>query len=64
MTNFKYFVLLTNDTVYMRNSSTYTCENCKHLESVIGDSVITCDKIIKAAKTFPTKTIPTTFKKR
>ena len=48
----------------MRNSSTYTCENCKHLESVIGDSVITCDKIIEATKTFPAKTIPTTFKKR
>lgn len=41
------------------NPSTCTCENCKCLEGIIGDSAITCDKITEVAKTVLTKTIPT-----
>ena len=54
---------------YIWNPRTCTCENGKYLVNIIGDSVITCDKIIEvkksiptknvAAKTFPTKTDPT-----
>ena len=51
---------------YIWNLSACTCENRKYSESIIYDSVITCDKIIKATKTIPTKTIsakaaPTSF---
>ena len=38
--------------------STCICEIGKHLESITGDSVITCDEIIQVTKTVPTKTIP------
>ena len=31
---------------YIRNSSTYTCENSKYLPSIIDDSAITFDEII------------------
>ena len=33
------------------NPTACTCENGKYLGSTIGDSVITCDEIIEAAKT-------------
>ena len=33
------------------NPTACTCENGKYLGSTIGDSVITCDGIIEAAKT-------------
>ena len=48
------------------NPRTCTCENGKDLESIIGDSVITCDEITEvtknksaSAKTAPTKNVPT-----
>ena len=41
------------------NPGTCNCENCKCLEGIIGDSVITCDKIIEVTKAVLTKTIPT-----
>ena len=41
--------------MYIWNLSTCTCENGKYLESIIGDSEITCDEIIEATKTIPTK---------
>ena len=51
---------------YIWNPRTCTCENGKDLESIIGDSVITCDEIIEVtknknvpAKTAPTKNVPT-----
>ena len=50
------------------NPRTCTCENGKDLESIIGDSVITCDEIKKKkknknapTKNVPTKTIPINF---
>ena len=39
------------------NPCTYTCENDKYLESILGDSVITCDEIIEVTKAVPTTTI-------
>ena len=36
------------------NSSTCTYENGEYLRIIIGDSVITCNEIIKKAKTIPT----------
>ena len=41
------------------NPSTCTCENGKYLKSIIDDSVITCDEIIEAKKTVPTKSAST-----
>ena len=41
---------------FIWNSSICTCENCKYLEGIIGDSLIMCDKIIEVTKTIPTKT--------
>ena len=35
----------------------YICENGKYLESIIADSLITCDEIIEVTKTVPTKTV-------
>ena len=46
------------------NPGTCNCENCKCLEGIIGDSVITCDKIIEVTKTVLTKTIRITMKKK
>ena len=43
--------------IYIWNLSTCTCENGKYLESIIGDSEITCDEIIEATKTIRTKKI-------
>ena len=37
-------------------TSTCTCENGKYLGSIIGDSLITYDEILKLIKTVPTKT--------
>ena len=34
-----------------------TYENGKHLRSVIGESVITCNEIVEVTKTVPTKTL-------
>ena len=36
-------------------------ENGKYVESIIGDSVIMCDEIIKETKTIPTKSTSTNF---
>ena len=41
---------------YIWNPSACTCKNGKHLRSIIGDSVILYDEIIKVAKAVPTKT--------
>ena len=41
------------------NSCTCTYENGKHLESLIGDSVITFDETKKTTKNVPTRTVPT-----
>ena len=39
---------------YIWNPTTSSCENVKHLASVIDDSVITCDEIKEETKTAPT----------
>ena len=39
---------------YILNPATCSCKNNKYLASIIDSSVITCDKIIHSAKTFPT----------
>ena len=36
-------------------------ENGKYVESIIGDSVIMCDEIIKETKAIPTKSTSTNF---
>ena len=36
---------------YIWNPATCSCENGKHLSSIIDDSVITCDEIIEETKT-------------
>ena len=53
---------------YIWNPRTCSCENGKDLESIIGDSVITCDEIREVSKNknaptknVPTKTIPINF---
>ena len=46
------------------NPSTYTCENGKHLESIISDSVVICNEIIQVTKTTTSKTVPTNFNKK
>ena len=46
---------------YTWNPSICSCENGKNLGSIIGDSVIMCDKIIEAIKTIPTKAIEINF---
>ena len=55
--------------IYIWNPNTCTCENVKYLESIIGDSVITCNEIMKVMKTISTKTtssktIPTNFNEK
>ena len=45
--------------VYIWNPATCTFENGKYLESIIDNSVITCDKIIEATQTVASKTVPT-----
>ena len=44
---------------YIWNPTACTCENGKYLGNIIGDSVITCDEIIKVTKTAPIKIVPT-----
>ena len=44
-------------THYTWYPSTCTCGNGKHLESIISDSLTTCDRIIELTKTVPTKTV-------
>ena len=46
---------------YIWNPATCICENGKYLRSSIGDSVITCNGIIKATKTVQTKSSSTNF---
>ena len=36
--------------VHIRNPRTCTCENGRYLESIIDDSVVTCDEIIDALR--------------
>ena len=45
---------------YIWNSATCNCENGKYLASIMDDSVITCDEVIKLHDE-ETKTIPTNF---
>ena len=47
------------DKIYIRNSSTCSCNNDKHLGSINDDSVVICDEIIDTAKTVPTKRVAT-----
>ena len=39
---------------YIWNPAACSCENGKYLASIINDSVITCDEIMKETKTVPT----------
>ena len=48
----------------MVNPSICTCKNGKCLESIIGDSVITCDEIIEVTKNIPIKTISTIYNEK
>ena len=43
------------------NPATCICENGKYLRRTIGDSVITCNGIIKATKTVQRKSSSTNF---
>lgn len=38
---------------YFGYPSTCTCENVKHLEHIVDDSVVTCKEIIESIKTVP-----------
>ena len=40
---------------YIWNPATFSCENDKYVESIIGDSVITCAETTEKAKNVPTK---------
>ena len=42
------------NTIYAKNSDTYSCENGKYLASIIDNSVIACDETIEETKTIPT----------
>ena len=46
---------------YIWNPSTCTCENGKYLGSIIGDSVITCDKVIEVTKNYFNKNCSNKF---
>ena len=43
---------------YTWNPATCSCKNGRYAKSIIDDSVITCDEIIKTTKSFVTKTVP------
>ena len=43
---------------YIWNPATCSCEKSKYLASIINDSVIICEEIIKETKTIPTKILP------
>ena len=45
--------------IYFWNLATCSCENGKYVGSIIDDSVIMCDEIIKEAKNVPTKIVTT-----
>ena len=45
------------------NPATCNCENWKYLESIIDDSAIICDEVIKSYDK-ETKTIPTNFNEK
>ena len=40
------------DKDYIWNPATCSCENDKHLASIIDDSVITCDEVTEGTKLF------------
>ena len=42
---------------YIWNLALCTYEKGKYLESIIDDSMISCDETIEATKTFPTKSV-------
>ena len=44
---------------YDWNYAICSCENGRYAESIIGNSVIRCDEIIKTTKSILTKTVPT-----
>ena len=48
---------------YIRNLATFGCENGKYLASIMDDSAITCDQIIKSYDD-ETKTISTNFNEK
>ena len=48
---------------YVWNPATYNCENGKYLASIMDDSVITCDEVIKSCDE-EIKTIQTNFDKK
>ena len=53
---------LVSEKGYFCNPAICNCENGKHAESIIGDSIVICNEIIDTAKTvlikiYPTKTV-------
>ena len=48
---------------YVWNPATCSCENEKHLESIMNDLKITCDEIIESYNE-EIKTIPTNFNEK
>ena len=48
---------------YVWNPTTYSCENGKYLASIMDDSMIICDEVIKSYDE-EIKTIPTYFNKK
>ena len=46
---------------YISNPTVSSCENGKYLGSIIDDSVIMCDGILKETKTTPTESTSTHF---
>ena len=44
---------------YIWNPATCSCENGKYLESIIANSVISCDEIMEETKRTLTETVPT-----
>ena len=52
-----------NIIIYVWNPATYNCENGKYLASIMDDSVITCDEVLKSYDE-EIKTIPITFNEK
>lgn len=44
---------------YILNLNACTCKNSKYSKDIIGDSVTTCDEIMKMTKAIPAKNVPT-----
>ena len=44
---------------YFWNPGTCSCENCKYVRNIIGNSAVICDEIIDMTKPVPTKIIST-----